>query len=117
MGWRVKGQSTRKGKRMRGEEKKEEMEEQQMIDDYKGVGITVYLGGVRDEVWRALEGAEVTAKHAPSIYLTVYDAVQAAQEDQRKDKHLEEMNSKHTNSDPEATAHDQLLTRVESHQV
>ncbi|XP_025086804.1 LOW QUALITY PROTEIN: sulfate transporter-like [Pomacea canaliculata] len=89
----------------------------QMIDDYKGVGITVYLGGVRDEVWRALEGAEVTAKHAPSIYLTVYDAVQAAQEDQRKDKHLEEMNSKHTNSDPEATAHDQLLTRVESHQV
>ncbi|KAL8612924.1 hypothetical protein ACOMHN_035001 [Nucella lapillus] len=51
----------------------------QIIEEYKGVGITVYLGGVRDEVWRTLQAAEFTDKYSSHIYLTVYDAVQTAE--------------------------------------
>ncbi|KAK7097493.1 prestin-like isoform X2 [Littorina saxatilis] len=63
----------------------------QLIEEFKGVGITVYLGGMRDEVWRTMEAADFTTKYADNIFLTVYDAVQTAENSLRSEVKVDEM--------------------------
>ncbi|BFZ14917.1 hypothetical protein BsWGS_17956 [Bradybaena similaris] len=59
----------------------------QLIEDYKTVGITTYLGGVRDNVWSTMENAGFTDKYERVIFWSVRDAVLAAEEDRRKKCH------------------------------
>ncbi|XP_005106268.2 sulfate transporter [Aplysia californica] len=59
----------------------------QLIEDYKTVGITTYLGGVRDDVWSTMEHSGFTKTYEKCIFLTVRDAVFAAEEDKRKRLH------------------------------
>ncbi|CAL1546240.1 unnamed protein product [Lymnaea stagnalis] len=59
----------------------------QLIEDYKTVGITTFLGGVKDDVWRTMELSGFTSKYERIIFLTVQDAVLAAEEDKQKRTH------------------------------
>ncbi|XP_059150724.1 prestin-like isoform X2 [Physella acuta] len=59
----------------------------QLIEDYKTVGITTYLGGVGDDVWYTMEQSGFTTKYERIIFLTVRDAVLAAEEDKHKRSH------------------------------
>ncbi|XP_041358329.1 prestin-like isoform X2 [Gigantopelta aegis] len=55
----------------------------QIYHEYNTVGITVFLGGVRDEVWPVLEYSGFVDLYGDCIFLTVYDAVMMAMEDQK----------------------------------
>lgn len=59
----------------------------QLIEDYKTIGISTYLGGVRDDCWNTMEQSGFTATYERVIFLTVRDAVMAAEEDKRKRQH------------------------------
>uniref|UniRef100_A0A2C9JD61 STAS domain-containing protein n=2 Tax=Biomphalaria glabrata TaxID=6526 RepID=A0A2C9JD61_BIOGL len=59
----------------------------QIIEDYKTVGITTYLGGVKDEAWLIMESTGFISKYEKVIFLTVGDAVLAAEEDKLKKSH------------------------------
>merc|ERR1719239_727259 len=59
----------------------------QLIEDYKTVGISTYLAGVKDDPWSTMEAAGFTKTYERCMFLTVRDAVFAAEEDKEKKTH------------------------------
>ncbi|XP_076446458.1 prestin-like [Babylonia areolata] len=85
----------------------------QIIEEYKGVGINVYLGGIRDEVWRTMQAADFTSKYASNIYLTVYDAVLTAETALRSEVNVADLKAEDEEGiDPEVSAETQLLANA-----
>lgn len=82
----------------------------QIIEEYKGIGITVYLGGIRDEVWRTMQAADFTSKYSSNIYLTVYDAVLTAEAAVHSEVKVSDLKSSEAAAtDVEATVETHLL--------
>ncbi|KAK3099221.1 hypothetical protein FSP39_001159 [Pinctada imbricata] len=50
----------------------------QVIEEYKTVGVVVFLAAVREDVWQTLIATGFIEKYEKNIYLSVHDAVAAA---------------------------------------
>ncbi|XP_046331288.2 prestin-like isoform X1 [Haliotis rufescens] len=77
----------------------------QIFTDYNNVGISVFLGNVRDEMWYVLEQTKFVETYHDCIYLTTYDAVTAASTERKANDLVQDVESDLT----EPTIEDKLL--------